>query len=209
MTLKHPTYAIHPSVPYQQAIVANMAEKTGKSLDEWLSELEQQKIAELKPALAWLKQHGKLGATTAGIIAKTLVNGKADHQPDAYLAKAPQLVEAMYSGKKASLVPIHNALIELVQDLGMVKISPCKTIVPCYRNHVFAEIKPATQKRVDLGLALKGCNLEIPPQVVDTGGLAKGDRITHRIPLTSPEQVGSNVEKWLKIAWNLDAGSLI
>src|SRR6266567_1677935 len=48
-----------------------------------------------------------------------------------------------------------DELIKIAQQLGDdVRICPCKTIVPLYRRHVFAQIKPAAQKRINLGLAL-------------------------------------------------------
>jgi Domain of unknown function (DUF5655) len=34
--------------------------------------------------------------------------------------------------------------------------------------------------------------------------LAKKDRITHRIELTSPAQIDAEVKKWLKTAYDLD-----
>jgi hypothetical protein len=69
---------------------------------------------------------------------------------------------------------------------------------------VFAEIKPATLKRVDLGLALKGCDQEYPEHLIDTGGLARKDRITHRFALESVDQIDEQIARWLKIAWDLD-----
>jgi hypothetical protein len=56
---------------------------------------------------------------------------------------------------------------------------------------------------VDLGLALKktkGGN-----RLVDTGGLAKGDRITHRIPITGLQEIDGEVAKWLKTAYELNS----
>ncbi|MGC1720385.1 MAG: DUF5655 domain-containing protein [Isosphaeraceae bacterium] len=61
-----------------------------------------------------------------------------------------------------------------------VKVCPCKTIVPVYRQHVFAEIKPATTSRIDLGFALD--SMKAAGRLVETGGFEKKDRITHRIP---------------------------
>ena len=53
---------------------------------------------------------------------------------DAYLKLAPGYVEEMYAAK-ANLRPIHDALIELGRSLGPdVKVCPCQTIVPLYRN---------------------------------------------------------------------------
>jgi len=53
-------------------------------------------------------------------------------------------------------------------------------------------------------LALKAGKLRIPIRLLDTGGLAKGDRITHRICLTSPTEIDEQVETWLRVAYQLD-----
>ncbi len=84
-----------------------------------------------------------------------------------------------------------------------VKISPGKTIVPIYRNHAIAQIKPSARTRIDFGLALKGTPAK--GRLIDTGGLAKKDRITHRIEITAPEDVDAFVEKWLRRAYAMDA----
>jgi len=93
----------------------------------------------------------------------------------------------------------------LAGELGSdVKACPCKTIVPLYREHVFAQIRPTTNTRIDLGLALTHFKGKLPKLVVDTGGLAKKDRITHRIELKSTEAVDDAVKEWLKTAYRLD-----
>jgi hypothetical protein len=48
---------------------------------------------------------------------------------------------------------------------------------------VIAQIKPATRTRIDLGFALG--SREAEGRLIDTGGYAKKDRITHRIPISS------------------------
>jgi hypothetical protein len=42
-------------------------------------------------------------------------------------------------------------------------------------------------------------------RLIDTGGFAKGDRISHRIPITKPEDIDDEVKRWLKIAYDRDA----
>ncbi len=120
---------------------------------------------------------------------------------------AAEHVESMYSGAKSALRPIHDRLVELGRSLGRdVKVCPGKTIVPLYRNHVFAEIKPSTRSRIDLGLALKNSKKKPPASLKDTGGLARGDRITHRFAITSPEEAdAAMVRNWLQIAYDLNA----
>jgi hypothetical protein len=42
--------------------------------------------------------------------------------------------------------------------------------------------------------------------LIDTGGREKGDRITHRIEVTRLEDVDDGLRRWLKRAYDLDAG---
>jgi hypothetical protein len=109
----------------------------------------------------------------------------------------------MYAGPKTALRPIHDAIVKLARQLGEdVKICPCKTIVPLYRRHVFAEIKPATGKRIDLGFALE--DEPFTSRLLDTGGRAKKNRITHRVALTSLAEIDLQVKRWLKQAYERD-----
>lgn len=127
-----------------------------------------------------------------------------DADPKTYLANAAQYVEDMFSGAKAGLRPIYDRLYDLARSIGPdIKISPGKTIVPVYRNHVIAQIKPTTRTRIDFGLALK--DTPATGRLIDTGGLAKKDRITHRIAITSLDDVDDYVEKWLRKAYAIDA----
>jgi hypothetical protein len=96
-------------------------------------------------------------------------------------------------------------LLKLGRSLGEdVKACPCKTIVPLYRKHVFAQIKPATNTRIDLGFCLTTYKGKLPKRVIDTGGLAKKDRITHRVEIKSASEIDDEVKKWLKTAYELD-----
>jgi hypothetical protein len=56
--------------------------------------------------------------------------------------------------------------------------------------------------RIDLGLALK--NTKVPKRLIDTGGFAKKDRITHRVEITSMKDIDADVKKWLTIAYEMD-----
>lgn len=119
---------------------------------------------------------------------------------------APAYVEQQYAGAKEKLRPIYDELLRLGKSMGDdVKACPTKTMVPLYREHVFAQIKPTTNTRIDLGFALARHQGKLPKRVIDTGGLAKKDRITHRIELKSVAEIDAEVKKWLKMAYELDA----
>jgi hypothetical protein len=111
----------------------------------------------------------------------------------------------MLGGKRAALRPAYDALLKLGLAAGKdVKACPCQTIVPLYRKHVFAQIKPSTNARIDFGLAL-GDTKKTPKRLIDTGGYAKKDRITHRFEIATPADVDGEVERWLAIAYERDA----
>jgi len=74
--------------------------------------------------------------------------------------------------------------------------------VPLYRKHVFAQIKPTTRTRSDMGFALGARKAE--GRLIDTGGYAKKDRITHRIAIESMPDIDGEVRKWMRIAYEED-----
>jgi hypothetical protein len=188
-----------------QSWVVSLPEKTGRSLDDWIRLVEKDGPSSEKDRRDWLKENHGLGTNTAWWIAERASGRNLESEdPDLYLKAADGYVSALFAGKKAGLRPVYDMLLKLGSALGHdLKICPCKTMVPFYRRHVFAQIKPSTATRIDLGLALE--DTTVPERVIDTGGLAKKDRITHRIMLSSPAEVDAEVRYWLRFAYDLDA----
>jgi len=200
-------YAVSPGVYMIQNWIATLKEKTGRSLDEWLALIHKQGPKDPKARREWLKSKHKLGTNSANWLAERASGGgREEDDPETYVHTAVGYVDAQYSGAKASLRPIYDRLLHLGKSVAAdVKACPGKTIVPFYRNHVFAQIKPSTNSRVDLGFALTHYKGKLPKRLVDTGGLAKKDRITHRIEFKSIAEIDDDVKRWLKIAYDLDA----
>jgi hypothetical protein len=175
-------YGVHPSVAMVQKWLAELKEETGRSLEEWLTLVNQEGPKDEKSRREWLKSWHKLGTNKASWIAERAEGKSWEDTPEAYLKAAVKYVEEQYAGPKGKLQPIFDELLKLGKSLGDdVKACPCKTIVPLYRQHVFAQIKPATNSRIDLGFALTHYKGKLPKRMINTGGLAKKDRITHRI----------------------------
>ena len=187
-----------------QKWIGELKQKTGRSLDEWLKHIKKAGPKDEKDRREWLKTEFGMGTNTAWWLAERAVGkgkGVESGDPDLYLAAAEQDVEKMFSGKKAGLRPIYDALLKLGLKTGKeAKACPCQTIVPLYRNHVFAQIKPTTQTRIDFGFALG--DTKPTGRLIDTGGFAKKDRITHRIPISSLQDIDDEVKHWLKVAYD-------
>jgi len=197
-------YSPHPGVAMMQKWIAELKAKTGRSVDEWMSYLKKNGPKDEKARREWLKTEHGLGTNSAWWLAERAAGKEnIDDNPDAYLKAAEGYVEKMFSGGKAGLRPIYDALLKLGLGIGKeAKACPCQTIVPLYRNHVFAQIKPTTRTRIDLGFALG--DMKAKGRLIDTGGFAKKDRITHRIEITSLKDIDDEVKRWLKVAYERD-----
>jgi hypothetical protein len=188
-----------------QKWVSTLKEKTGRSLDEWLAVVKESGPKSEKEQREWLKQEFKLGTNSAWWIAERAAGkGTETDDPEAYLQAAEAYVDQMFSGPKAALRPMYEKLLALGLSMGRdAKACPCETMVPLYRRHVFAQIKPTTQTRIDMGFALGALKGE--GRLVETGGFAKKDRITHRIPISSPADIDTEVKRWIRVAYEGDA----
>lgn len=199
-------YDVHPGVAMVQKWVAELKSKTGRSLEEWLALVKKEGPKDEKARREWLKTKHKLGTNSAWWVSERAAGKGGEDSPEAYLKMAAQHVEEQYAGAREKLRPIFDELVKLGRSMGDdVRVCPCKTIVPFYREHVFAQIKPTTNSRVDFGFALTHYKGRLPKRLMDTGGLVKKDRITHRIELTSVSEIDAEVKKWLKTAYDLDA----
>ena len=198
-------YSVHPGVLMTQKWIASLKEKTGRSLDEWIALVRKKGGKDEVSRREWLKKEHGLGTNSAWWIAERSVGkGLEADDSELYLKSAESDVEAMFAGKRAVLRPLYDALLKLGLAAGKdAKACPCQTIVPLYRNHVFAQIKPATNTRIDFGLAL-GDTKKTPKRLIDTGGFAKKDRITHRFEIKAPADIDDDVKRWLKTAYDRD-----
>jgi hypothetical protein len=197
-------YPVHPGVAMVRHAIASLPVKTGRSLDQWVAFIRKHGPKGEPARKAWLKKDHALGTNYAGWLAAAAGGKGETGDADTYLETAERDVEAMYAGAKAPLRPLYDALLMRGLSIGKdVKACPCKTIVPLYRTHVFAQIKPTTRTRIDLGLALR--DTKAPARLIDTGGFRKGDRITHRIEITKLSDIDAEVMRWLKQAYSLDA----
>jgi hypothetical protein len=165
-------YDVHPGVAMVQKWITELKPKTGRSLEEWIALVKDQGPKEYQARRAWLKSKHKLGTNSAWWIAER-ADGRGDEEdsPETYLATAVRYVYEQYAGKKSALRPVFEQLLALGKSLGPdVKACPCKTMVPLYRHHVFAQIKPTTNTRIDFGLCFTTYNGELPKRLVETRG---------------------------------------
>ena len=95
-------YGVHPGVAMVQKWIAELKDKTGRSLEEWKAFVKKEGPKDEKSQREWLKIQHKLGTNAAWWIAARVAGKESEEDsPEKYLAAAPKYVEEQYEGKKA------------------------------------------------------------------------------------------------------------
>lgn len=174
-------------------MVANLKEKTGKTIDEWIKLVKAEKFAKHGEVVAFLKAKHGVGHGYANLIAHSVAGGGAPSHGD-------DPVGEQYAGAKAPLRPIYDAIVAAVQKFGSdVEISPKKANVSLRRSKQFGLVQPSTATRLDLGLNLKGT----PPAGRLEASGSFSAMVTHRVRLDSVKGVDKELIGWLKQAYDL------
>lgn len=127
-------------------MIANLPDKTGRSLDEWVATLDGCGLAKYGQIVSHLKTEHGVSHGYAMLITRTFLSaGSPEPSGD-------DLVNAQYEGGKAGLRPVYDSLVAVAQSLGDdVEIAPKKTSVSLRRSKQFALITAASRNRIDLG----------------------------------------------------------
>ena len=174
-----------------QAIVANLPQKTGKSVEDWVKTLKREGPKDLDKQADWLKKKRKLGTMTAQII---LMHAEGDQ----HLYDDPdKLIDNLFRGPKKDLKKIYQRILAVTKKMPGAVAKPCVTYIPFYRRVQFCLVKPSGRASVVLQLAI---GKDFPAQGRLEKIKAPDTRMTHRVVLVSPEDIDSDVRDWLKLA---------
>ena len=178
-----------------QSMIANMPEKTGRALEDWLVLAGQAPERKHGKIVAWLKGEHGLTHGYANLVATASLN--PERLAPSSASGDADLVAAQYAGKDA-LRPIHDRLMEIARGLGDdVELAPKKTYVSLRRSKQFAIVQPSTKTRLDLGLNLGS----VPADGRLEASGSFNSMVSHRIRLESLEAVDDAVTGWLRAAY--------
>ncbi|MFN0100882.1 MAG: DUF5655 domain-containing protein [Bryobacteraceae bacterium] len=169
--------------------IENIQKKTGKTLAELAATLRATGLTKHGELRDWAKNTLGLGHGDAN----TLVH--AISKP-AETPAADDVLDGIYTGPKAHMRPIHEALLREIGAFGEFEIAPKKGYVSLRRKKQFAMIGPAANTRFEVGLNLKnvasGSRLEeLPPK-----GMC-----SHKVKLTGPAEVDAELLGWIRTAF--------
>lgn len=177
----------------EASMVANLAEKTGKSLDQWLAIAKKSGLAKHGEIVKHLKTEHGMTHGYANLVAHRHLAAGAPAAGD------DDLVATQYAGPKAGLKPIYDALVKAVTKFGKdVELAPKKAYVSLRRSKQFGCIQPSTKTRVDVGLNLKG---KAPAGRLEESGSFSA-MVTHRVRVESIGDVDAELLGWLREAYD-------
>jgi predicted transport protein len=171
-----------------------MQTRTGKSLDELLALVRTsglQKHGEIVTMLKTTLGMGHGDASTLALVAKQAAGGATSG------AGTDAQMDGLYTGPKAALRPIHDALRVAMHALGPYDEAPKKAYVSYRRARQFCTIGPATNTRVEVNFNMKG----VPP-THRLEALPEGQMCQYRVRVTDASQVDAELLGWIRQAYD-------
>lgn len=177
--------------------LANIEKRTGKTLDELTKFVLASGLGKHGEIRDMLKTKLGMGHGDANTMAHYAL------KTSSFAAEADQptseddVLDALYTGPKAALRPIHEKLMAGIRKFGDFEIAPKKTYVSLRRKKQFAMIGPATNTRVEVGLNMKGVKaskrLEAQPEK---------SMCQYKVKLTDSAEVDAELLGWLRTAFD-------
>ena len=177
-----------------QTQINNIQKKTGKSLDELAAIVKESGLKKHGQIRDMLKRELGLGHGDANALVHAVL--QSDGTRAAEGKSEAEVLNEIYTGKKADLRPIHDALMAEIVKFGEFETLPKKGYVSLRRKRQFAMIGPKTNSRVEVGLNAKDLSpnerlLEQP----------KGSMCNYIVHVTDANEVDEQLFDWIRKAY--------
>jgi hypothetical protein len=168
-------------------MIAALKEKTGRSLEEWTTVIQESRWTSHGQMVSGLKADHGVSHGYANQIALRVRGGTAP---------ANDHIDEMFA-KRPEAKAIYDVLLPRIQTFGGdVDLAPKKGYVSLRRSKQFAVLQPASG-RLDVGLQLKGV---APEGRLEPSGSFNA-MLSHRVRVSKIEEVDNQLLDWLKRAY--------
>lgn len=175
--------------PALRTQIENLQARSGRSLDELFALLESTGLEKHGELRTHLKDELSMGHGDANTVA-TLFR-KRDEEP------APDdALDAIYTGAKAHLRPIHERIMEGLGDFGAFEVAPKKAYVSLRLKKQFAMVGPATKSQVEVGLNAKELSGSDRLKAQKPGGMCQ-----YKVRVSDVSEVDEELIDWLRTAY--------
>jgi hypothetical protein len=180
------------------AQIRNIETRYGRPLSEWFGVIAASGLTRHAEVVAMLKADYGMAHGAAHRVS-LLSRQPAAPAPASAPVSPGELADALYTGKKAALRPLHDQLMAVVHALGAdVSLVSKKGYISLRRpRKQFAMIQPSAAGRIDLGLILPG--VPAAGRLEPAGSF--NALFTHRVRVTSGGDLDDALAGWLAAAY--------
>lgn len=180
----------------------NIQARTGKTIAELHAAVAGSGAAKHGEKRSWLMANFQLGHGDANTVVHFIDKPLPDLGGGAPVASAAPAAEgdpldAIYTGAKAGLRPLHEAVMAAIRGFGSFEEAPKKGYISLRRKKQFAMLGPATKDSVEVGLNAKDLAAHPRLKLLPPGGMCQA---TTRI--TRTDEVDAVLTGWLKQAYD-------
>ena len=187
----------------QLAQLKNIQVKTGQSLFNLHQGLAKTGLVKVSEQRSWLMETYKLGYGDANAVALFVGKIPAELADGPLSSAAPisatdtDAVGSLYTGPKAHLRPLHEAVMQQVRTFGPFEEASKKTYISLRRKKQFAMVGPATKDSIEIGLNAKSLPEDTRLKVLPPGGMCQA---TTRI--SKLDEIDADLIGWLRQAFD-------
>lgn len=170
----------------------NIEARTGKTLAELRAMVAGSGLAKHGEIRAWLQQELGLAYGDANTLAHLARQAEAPAAP-----AAADPLDAIYTGPKAALRPLHARIVEAIDRFGTYEVAPKKGYVSLRRKKQFAMVGPATATQIEIGLNAKELPADPRLRPQPAGGMC-----AYKLRLSTTQEVDAALVGWLRAAYD-------
>ena len=175
----------------------NIQKKTGKSMEELSALIHKSGLGKHGEIRDMLKRDLGLGYGDANTLVHFVLQSDGERAAQAKGMSTENVLDEIYTGAKADLRPIHDRLMDEIDQFGEFETAPKKGYVSLRRKKQFAMIGPATNSRVEVGINSKDLKPTERLQALPAGGMCN-----FKVKLAEPKEVNSELIGWIKTAYD-------
>jgi hypothetical protein len=177
-----------------QSQLTNIQKKTGRTLAELTALVRNSGLTRHGEIRELLMRDLGLGYGDANALVHAVLQSDGTRLAEG--KASGDVLDEIYSGPKAALRPIHEALMKEIVKFGEFEIVPKKGYVSLRRKKQFAMLGPRTNTRFEVGINAKDL-LENARLL----GQPKGSMCNYIVNLTDAREVDAELLRWVKIAY--------
>jgi len=174
--------------------LANIEKRTGKTLAQLTTIVKNSGLTRHGELVAMLKQDLGMGHGDANTLVHYALKSAASNAGD---VATPEVLDAIYTGAKTGLRPIHEVLMAAIEEFGQFEISAKKGYVSLRGKKQFAMIGSATNIQVEIGLNMK--DVKGTPRLIEQkpGGMCQ-----YKVRVGNAKEVDAELLSWIRQAYD-------